>query len=59
MKLQERVNNFLSELGVPLTVFSKKVSLSTAAIRNWQKGILNLSDNACKRIDEYLSKYGF
>ncbi len=59
MKLQERVNNFLSELGVPLTVFSKKVNLSASAIRSWQKGTLNLSDSALERIDEYLSKYGF
>lgn len=59
MLLTERVSNFLTEMGVPMTVFAAKVKLSTRAIYAWKKGDLVLSSAALKRIDEYLSKYRF
>lgn len=59
MLLTERVSNFLTEMGVPMTVFAAKVKLSTRAIYAWRKGDLYLSDGARKRIDDYLTKYGF
>jgi len=57
--LRKRVQNFLDELGVPLTTFCRKVNLSTQSIRQWVKYELNLSYETEKRIDEYLTKYGF
>lgn len=58
-KLQVRIDNFLSELQVPVTKFCKKINLSTQSLYDWRKGKLNLSDSTLKRIDNYLTKYGF
>lgn len=59
MTLIERVNNFLAEMGVPMTVFAKKVNLSTRAIYAWRQGDLILSNATLSRISDYLNKYGF
>lgn len=58
-QLKERIDNFLTELQVPVTKFCKRINLSTQSLYDWRKGKLNLSDSTLKRIDEYLTKYGF
>lgn len=59
MSLIIRCQRFLEELGIPVTVFCKKVELSTPSFYKWRNGELNLSDATLERIDGYLSKYGF
>lgn len=59
MKLIERCQTFLDELGVPATVFSRKIGISSQALYEWRRGNLNLSGSTLKRIDEYLKRYGF
>lgn len=59
MELIERCENFLSELGTPVTFFSKKVGLSPQSLYSWRKGKLSLSEASLDRIDQYLRKYGF
>lgn len=59
MKLIERCNNFLNELGVPVAVFCRKVNISPTAYYMWRAGQLRLSDDTLNRIDDYLSKYNF
>lgn len=59
MTLIERSKKFLDEMEIPMTVFARKVSLSPQAIYSWRSGKLILSDAALKRIDDYLTKYGF
>lgn len=59
MSLITRCQRFLEELGIPVTVFCKKVALSTPSFYKWRNGELNLSDATLERIDSYLSKYGF
>lgn len=59
MTLQERVNKFLSELGVPVTVFAKKVNLSARSIYAWRRGDLILSNTSLQRIEQHITKYGF
>lgn len=58
-QLKDRIDNFLTELQVPVTKFCKRINLSTQSLYDWRKGKLNLSDSTLKRIDEYLAKYGF
>lgn len=59
MDLIKRCNRFLTELGVPVTVFARNVHLSPQSIYEWRKQKLKLSDLALQRIDDYLAKYGF
>ena len=55
----QRCNLFLETLGVPLTRFCEKVSISTSTAYKWRKGLLTLSEGTLKRIDGLLTKYGF
>ena len=59
MSIKERCAKFLSELGVAVTTFCRKVSISTGAYYRWQSGDLNLSAETESRIEQYLDKYGF
>lgn len=57
--VRERTKKFIYELGVPATVFAKKVGISATAYHRWMKNDLKLSKSTEKRIAEYLSRYGF
>ena len=59
MSLITRCQRFLEEFGIPVTVFCKKVELSTPSFYKWRNGELNLSDATLERIDTYLAKYNF
>lgn len=59
MKLKERCNKFIEEIGVPLTVFCKNVGISRTQYYSWQRGERNLSGNMEQRISDYLEKYNF
>ncbi|MBQ2174685.1 MAG: helix-turn-helix transcriptional regulator [Alphaproteobacteria bacterium] len=59
MSLVERLNKFLDEVGVPMTVVARKVGLSPQAIYQWKSGTLRLSDAAQSRIDEYLKGFNY
>ena len=58
MELKERLQKFLHEVGVPVTVVCRKINLSTRAIYYWKNGQLNLSEPVMQRLDGYLSHYG-
>ncbi len=59
MDLVNRCTRFLVELGIPVASFSRRVKLSPQSLYDWKKGKLKLADSTLKRIDEYLTKYGF
>lgn len=59
MELIKRCCNFINEFGIPVTVFCRKVNISTKAFYDWQKGKLNLSSQTLERIETYIDKYGF
>lgn len=59
MELKARLQKFLDELGVPVTVLSSKISLSPQSLYDWRKGKLRLSEKTLNRLDEYLKKYNF
>ena len=59
MTLPERCLNFIQELGVPVTQFCKRINLSRTSLYDWKNGKIQLSAGTIKRIEEYLTKYGF
>lgn len=59
MELIERLQKFLHEVGVPVTVVCHKINLSTRALYYWKNGQLNLSETVMQRLDGYLSQYGY
>lgn len=58
-KLKQRCNIFITELGVPVTVFCKHVGISARAYYFWKKDELGFAESTLQRIDEYLKKYNF
>ena len=57
--LRDRVQKFLDEFEMPITVFCKKIEISPGYFYKWRVGQVNLSEEALNRISDYLSKYGF
>ena len=59
MSTKKRCAKFLSELGVAVTVFCRKIGISTTAYYRWQADDLNLSIETERRIATYLEKFGY
>ncbi len=57
--LKSRCDRFLFELGIPVTRFCGKISLSKSGYYGWKSGQLKLAETTLQRIDEYLKKYNF
>lgn len=57
--LRKRVKNFIEELEMPITVFCRKVNLSTASYYKWKDGIFEFSDETAERVSNFIKKYGF
>lgn len=57
--LRDRVQNFLNELEMPITVFCKKIEVSPSYFYKWRVGQVNFSEKTLQRISNFLSKYGF
>ena len=57
--LKTRIQNFLDEFQMPITVFCRHVNMSAANYYKWKSGISNFSEETEERISNYLSKYGF
>ena len=59
MELKNRTQSFMGDLGVPMTRFAMRIGLCRQSIYRWLKGDIRLSNDALKRIDTFLTKYGF
>lgn len=57
--LRTRVKNFIDEFEMPITIFCRKVKLSTASYYKWKDGLFEFSDETSERVSNYLKKYGF
>ena len=57
--LIKRCMRFISELGVPVTTFCKKVEISSSTFYKWVSGDLKLSDKTEQRIKEYIEKFQY
>lgn len=59
IKLQDRCKRFLAELGIPVTKFCARISLSRTCLYDWFDGNLKLSQSTLDRINDFLTKYNF
>lgn len=59
MSLKERCKKMLEELGIPVTVFCRKVNISASAYYAWHRGTIDLSASTLARVEKYITKYGF
>ena len=57
--LRIRVKNFIDEFEMPITVFCRKVKLSTASYYKWKDSVFEFSDETANRVSDYIKKYGF
>lgn len=57
--LLDRIARIRDELGIPMTRLCRNMNISTHSIYAWKRGEINLKDETIKRIDDYLTKYGF
>lgn len=56
MDLKERVKNFMSDTGAKLSVFCRKVQMSTTYYYTWMRGEIEPSEEMCGRIKAYLDE---
>lgn len=57
--LINRIERIRSELGIPMTKLCRNMEITPRSIYAWKNGEINLKDETVKRIDDYLTKYGF
>ncbi len=58
MELKQRTQNFIEELGLPLSQFAKRVELCPDSVRKWLNGELRIKPETETRIDNFLKKFG-
>lgn len=57
--LRERVQAFRNELNLPISKFAQAIGFERSLYYKWIKGEFDFGSVKAKRIDEYLSRYGF
>lgn len=58
-EVKTRAKKFINELGIPITNFTKNISVSVSAYNRWLRDDLILSESTIKRISDYLKRYNF
>ena len=58
-ELVSRCNRFFSEVELPVTVFCRKLSMSTSTFYRWRKGELDITQDRMQEIDSYLARYNY
>lgn len=56
MTLQQQTHKALKAIGIPISVFCRRIGISDTAYYRWQNSDLRLSDDTTNRIKEYISK---
>ena len=51
-----KTHKLLKEIGIPVSVFCRKIGISQTAYYRWQTGDLRLSDEKETRIRQYVNK---
>ena len=57
MKLQDKTAQTLKAIGIPVSVFCRKIGFSDTAYYRWLHGDLNLSEATERRIKDYIRKF--
>ena len=58
-ELVSRCNRFFDEVELPVTVFCRKLSMSTSTFYRWRKGELDITQDRMQEIDSYLARYNY
>lgn len=56
MNLQKQTRKVLDEIGIPVSVFCRRMQISDTAFYRWQHDDLQLSENTENRIKEYVNQ---
>ena len=56
MELKERVKMFMFDTGAKLTIFCRKIDISTTYYYAWMRGEVEFSESIINRITEYLNE---
>lgn len=58
-ELMKRCEKFFSEVELPVSVFCRKLSMSTSTFYRWRKGELDITQDRMREIDSFLRRYDF
>ena len=58
-ELVSRCNRFFIEVELPVTVFCRKLSMSTSTFYRWRKGELDITRDRMREIDGFLRRYNY
>lgn len=56
MNLQKQTRKVLDEIGIPVSVFCRRMQISDTAFYRWQHDDLRLSETTEQRIKEYVNQ---
>lgn len=57
MNLRQQTRKILKEIGIPVSVFCRKLQISDTAFYRWQNMDLKLSEQTENRIKNYINKF--
>ena len=57
MNLRQQTRKILDEIGIPVSVFCRKMQISDTAFYRWQKMDLKLSAETENRIQNYINQF--
>lgn len=55
--LKQQITDTLKRVGIPMTVFCRKVGISVTAFYRWRQGDLRLSDEKVDRIKTFVLQF--
>lgn len=58
-ELIERSVKMIDEMGIPVTKFCEKVSVSTSTYYKWKRGELDITQDRMREIDNFLARYNY
>lgn len=57
MNLRQQTRKILDEIGIPVSVFCRKMQISDTAFYRWQNMDLKLSEQTESRIKNYINQF--
>lgn len=58
-ELINRCEKFFCEVELPVSVFCRKLSMSTSTFYRWRKGELDITQDRMREIDSFLRRYNY
>ena len=58
-ELMKRCEKFFSEVELPVSVFCRKLNMSSSTCYRWRKGELDITQDRMRAIDNFLARYNY